>query len=500
MNKQAKIGKVMKEFKEGNLKTSAGKKVKSRKQAVAIAMSESEGYAEKADLISQINIDSFQEAEDILKAAGTEELFEKAKHQDGDMHPNGKWVWVSSANGGKGDWRTKGGRTHTKHSAGGNAGSTTDTASTSTQKKPSSQYSPMTIKTTKSDGSVSEVKDYGEVKKFKQNGKDVYSIQFKNNSTHGVFSSAKDAQSVIDDAKSKESKPSPQIVGTTKKITSDKQFLDTFRDASDDVLNNIVSGKIQASDKEKKLAQQILDERKKPKVGDVSKLTAQQKSMVDKVMDKGFLMTNNKYNDKSKIELKKTDKGNWRCYYDGKDIGVTIAGSTITDSAAKKIGWYKEGVESKTTSSDSTEKPKKRPIAVGTNGPEKRNTTKIKFHVDNVSDVMKEIRASEDNIANYLGGDAEITNITYRQFITAKDEDGKTFNGIKITVNYKANSSYRPGKEKKQPQDIIIDSDGFMRNFTTYYPSPSAALKKTYSKPNKYSHLVPSFKDKFEVK
>lgn len=28
--------------------------------------------------------------------------FEKAKHQDGDMHPNGKWVWRQSANGGKG--------------------------------------------------------------------------------------------------------------------------------------------------------------------------------------------------------------------------------------------------------------------------------------------------------------------------------------------------------------------------------------------------------------
>lgn len=300
MNKQKKIGKVMKEFKEGTLKTSAGKKVKSRKQAVAIAMSESEGYAEKADLISQINISSLQEAEDILKAAGSEDLFEKAKHQDGDMHPNGKWVWVSSANGGKGDWRTKGGRTHTKHTAGGNVG----TGNTTTTQQ----------------------------------------------------------------------KLSAQVVGTTKKISSDKQFLDTFRDASDDVLNNIVSGKIQASDKEKKLAQQILDERKKPKVGDVSKLTAQQKSMVDKVMDKGFLMTNNKYNDKSKIELKKTDKGNWRCYYDGKDIGVTIAGSTITDSVAKKIGWYKEETKSTTTEpTDTTQtKPKKRPIGVGTNGPEKR--------------------------------------------------------------------------------------------------------------------------------
>ena len=43
----------------------------------------------------------------ILKSFGAishENEFEKA-HQDGDMHPNGKWVWRSSANGGKGDWR-----------------------------------------------------------------------------------------------------------------------------------------------------------------------------------------------------------------------------------------------------------------------------------------------------------------------------------------------------------------------------------------------------------
>ena len=315
MNKQEKIGKVMKEFKEGTLKTSAGKKVKSRKQAVAIAMSECEGYAEKADLISQINIDSLQEAEDILKAAGEEELFEKAKHQDGDMHPNGKWVWVSSANGGKGDWRTKGGRTHTKHSAGGNVG----TGSTTTTQQ----------------------------------------------------------------------KPTTQVVGTTKKITSDKEFLDTFRDASDDVLNKIVSGKIQASDREKKLVQQIIDERKKPKIGDVSKLTAQQKSMVDKVMDKGFLMTSSKYNDKSKVELKKTPKGNWRCYYDGRDIGATISGKLISDTAAKKIGWYKEETKSTTTEpTDTTQtKPKKRPIGVGTNGPEKRTTQKKES--ENATDAFK---------------------------------------------------------------------------------------------------------------
>jgi len=38
-----KIHKVMKEHKEGSLKSGSGKKVKSRKQAVAIALSEARG-------------------------------------------------------------------------------------------------------------------------------------------------------------------------------------------------------------------------------------------------------------------------------------------------------------------------------------------------------------------------------------------------------------------------------------------------------------------------
>lgn len=37
---QKKVGKVMHEFKEGELKSGSGAKVKSRKQAVAIAMHE----------------------------------------------------------------------------------------------------------------------------------------------------------------------------------------------------------------------------------------------------------------------------------------------------------------------------------------------------------------------------------------------------------------------------------------------------------------------------
>jgi hypothetical protein len=38
--KQAKVGKVIGEYKEGSLKSSSGKKVSNPKQAMAIAMSE----------------------------------------------------------------------------------------------------------------------------------------------------------------------------------------------------------------------------------------------------------------------------------------------------------------------------------------------------------------------------------------------------------------------------------------------------------------------------
>ena len=44
---QKKIGKVMEEFKDGKLKSSAGKKVTDRKQAVAIGISEARAEGDK---------------------------------------------------------------------------------------------------------------------------------------------------------------------------------------------------------------------------------------------------------------------------------------------------------------------------------------------------------------------------------------------------------------------------------------------------------------------
>ena len=60
--------------------------------------------------------------------------FEKAKHQDGDMHPNGKWVWRQSANGGKGDWRVA------KPSRGGGSKATASAAKTGNNNTSAAQY------------------------------------------------------------------------------------------------------------------------------------------------------------------------------------------------------------------------------------------------------------------------------------------------------------------------------------------------------------------------
>ncbi len=44
---QSKVGKVMREFKKGKLKSSSGQKVKDRKQAIAIGLSEARESGEE---------------------------------------------------------------------------------------------------------------------------------------------------------------------------------------------------------------------------------------------------------------------------------------------------------------------------------------------------------------------------------------------------------------------------------------------------------------------
>ena len=85
-----------------------------------------------------------------IKKAFDEDI-EKA-HQDGDIHPkHPDWVWVSSAAGGKGDWRKFGGRAHQKHQASqGGSGSQVPSGGksvkTDTTKKPAKFVPKQTFK------------------------------------------------------------------------------------------------------------------------------------------------------------------------------------------------------------------------------------------------------------------------------------------------------------------------------------------------------------------
>ena len=64
-----------------------------KKHREMVARRVSQGFSD----IPQDTISKAEEYDDIEKA--------RQVRQDGDIHPNGKWVWRSSAAGGKGDWR-----------------------------------------------------------------------------------------------------------------------------------------------------------------------------------------------------------------------------------------------------------------------------------------------------------------------------------------------------------------------------------------------------------
>lgn len=336
-----KVKKVMDEFKNGELTTSNGELVTERKQALAIALSEAKDLkkSEYDDL-------------DLKKAIEHEDFWDELSkaHQDGDVHPNGKWVWVSSANGGRGDWRTQGGRTHNK--------------------------------------------------------------------------------------------------------TNDNKFNNTFKDARTDVLNKIIDGSIQSSDREKQLAKKILDDRKKANHVDVSKLTANEKQMIDKVVDRGYKTLNSKYNDKDKMSLEKTPKGNWHCYYDGKDTGNTISGDLITDAVAKKMGWIKTG--NQVSKKDINNKiPNSVDDAI----------KNVKLDDETIKKIKKEAKesinlkyASEDIYKN----DTDISLWTDRLELAIEKKDKKMINELSLNVLksklYSNEFKKELSKLKKEKSDFIKNS------------------------------------------
>lgn len=177
---------------------------------------------------------------------------EKAKHQVGEVHPNGKWIWTEWAPG-KFDWKSKNGKHHK------NGGSTTSAVSKTPE-------------------------DKGYAEKFKK----------------------------------------------------------TMKDASDDVLNKVISGKIQGTDADKHLAKEILDERKSSAEGEKSA-----KKIIDLLK-----VSSSKYSDIKKVTAFKTDKGNWAMDYDGANTGLIIGKDHLSEAELKAAGVKIEGVNANKKTDD----------------------------------------------------------------------------------------------------------------------------------------------------
>lgn len=121
------------------------------------------------------------------------------------------------------------------------------------------------------------------------------------------------------------------------KSDNEKKFKENFKDASDDVLQKIVEGKIQAGDQEKKWATDIINERKKS-----GKSEAAAKKIIDLLT-----ASSSKYTDIKKVVAFKTDKGNWAIDYDGANTGVILNGSKLSEAELKRAGVKIEGVSAK---------------------------------------------------------------------------------------------------------------------------------------------------------
>lgn len=126
-------------------------------------------------------------------------------------------------------------------------------------------------------------------------------------------------------------------VAVPSKTPEDKEYAEkfkrNFKDASDDVLNKVISGKIQGTDADKRLAKEILDERKS---------SAEGEKYAAKIIDL-LKVSSNKYSDIKKVTAFKTNKGNWAIDYDGANTGIILDGSRLSEKGLKAAGVKIEG-------------------------------------------------------------------------------------------------------------------------------------------------------------
>lgn len=541
MNKQDKIKKVMREFKDGKLKTPNGEVVTDKKQALAIAMSESEDYAEKADLIEDISISSLSDAEEVIKGIGSEELFEKAVYAD--TAENRKLGRV-----GQEYHRGKG----TKKEDDGNEGSNwsyidiepqSDLSTLSGKishmkllvgklpEKSRKKLNPLINRAEQGDYSVKRL--WTAFLKEKYNGKAyVRAMPAPWDNANTKVKKAIDDEMGISDAyrelfgddlekahQDGDMHPNGKWVwvssanggkgdwrtlnGRAHKKHSETQasnkFLENFKNASDDILNKIVSGKIQAVDRERKLAQQILDSRKKsgtqsqPQSKNIGNLSYNYDKDTDETWYEGNV--NNK-----RVRVLQEEVGDnswWNVEVDGKKL-KNADGKRMTFSSAKEAA--DEGViEAKKS----------------TKGKKKQSSTTQNAHVQKLIDTYKISNNSYTNTSKmsivitpkgnwnlrYDGKDVSTIsgqrNIMDRKTLEAagiKFEESKKrpvgagTNGP--TPKIKADKKVSGNNQTKNNSDDLPDKLGADQSVTIKKNGKEFTIKHLYDEDDKYGKFI----------
>ena len=280
-------------------------------------------------LIDEIKIKSLSEAQEILKAAGTEDIFEKA-HKDGDLHPNGKWVWVSSAAGGKGDWRTLNGRTHKKHQASGIVGSGTVSSSA--------------VNSTGSGNSVGGNKSVNTTT----------GASSKNTSTTKKVKSDFDKTAIEQSLK----KNNGKLVGVKEKdgvIAINVKFADYFDVKDFEKQNKQWRATTNTGNNYEfvllnKKGIEHLRRKGFQNLPSSTITTEDDASSINPTFQKYFSISDSKFTDPKKMSVSKTPQGNWSLSYEGKRIS-TVA--PLTDADKKEL-------ESAGVTFDDTFKPKQK--------------------------------------------------------------------------------------------------------------------------------------------
>jgi len=225
------------------------------------------------------------------------------------------------------------------------------------------------------------------------------------------------------------------------KSDNERKFKEDFKDASDDVLQKIVEGKIQAGDQEKKWATDIINERKKS-----GKSEAAAKKVIDLLT-----ASSSKYTDIKKVVAFKTDNGNWAIDYDGANTGIILNGSKLSERELRTAGVKIEGA----------------------NANKKTNDT------DNEFVTSKEFSKNKNAVTEILSG------------CDSKDDNGSTKYHVKF---------YALGMDRGSAWMKNSDIESYLRQYSDAKITPIKSNKTTKTDPRDKIAQDAGFKDYAEMK